>query len=264
MTATQDQPHFERRSDGGWVYEGTAITVPGARTQTLRDAVKPRELGRPGEEPQAVVFSLSEIVANPRLNWVLQSGTRLRGGEEDMFSIAWDSWLRRAEHESGVWAPERDASGIVRRLAIDEREVRFARDALERALETRSRRVVLASLLGMSRRQVGELLGVSPTRVQQLLEDVPQMDRHALEQLAADARAVLDALPDGPVARNAIALPPGWKRSQLERLLDKLAEHGLVEQDLSTGTVQAAGWSSFRGKRLRVIPSSRAGAATHG
>lgn len=264
MSRTQRQPDFEQRADAQWVYAGRTILVPGAQTLTLGESVTPRELRRPGREPEAAVFSLSEIIAEPGLNWVLQEGTRLRGGEEDAFSVPWDRWLAHVGETCGIWAPERDGTGIVRQLATDEREVRFARDAFERALETRSRRVAFASFLGMSRRQVGELLGVSATRVQQLLEEISVPVRQELEQLAVDCRTVLDALPDGSVARSSIAPPQGWREERLARVLDELVEHGLIDAEPSTGTLWVAGWSTFRGKRLRLLPRREGGAVAHG
>jgi len=257
MARIQEEPEFEQRDDAVWVYAGTRIPVPGAQTLTLGEVVTPRELRRVDEPPETAVFSLSEIIAEPKLNWILREGTRLRGGDEDLFAIPWDTWLDYAGREGAIWAPERDGSGIVRRLATDERAVRFARQALEDALETRGRRVAFASLLGMSRRQVGELLGVSATRVQQLMEEIDRPVREQLEKLAADARVILDALPERTqMARRSILRPPEWDRERLERALDALVEHGLLEEDPSTGMVRADGWSAFRGRRLQAVPTA--------
>jgi hypothetical protein len=217
-------PDFELVAPGEpWRYRGKDVTVPGAVPVTLEEAVAPRMLARPGEDPEGVVLSLSELIEDARLAWVLQAGTRLEGGDETLFLVPWPVWQEHANEIVDVWAPERDGTGAARQLAIVERETRLRRHELELVTAKRTEAVAIATALGMSRRQVGALLDVTGTRVQQLLDDAPKSARAAAEQFVADARAVL--------ARDSGGLPSGWDDERFARTVQRMADWGLLAGD---------------------------------
>jgi DNA-directed RNA polymerase specialized sigma24 family protein len=214
--------------DGVWRYSGTSIAAVGAQERTLADVLRVREVGVAGSPPEAVLFALSEIVANHRLNWVLQAGTRLRGGEEDLFSVPWPVWQERAAEPVDVWLPERDAQGLDRRLAITERELRFLREASDAATARRSQLVLLGTELGMTRRQIAEVLGLSAGRVQQLHEEVDDQHAAEVQRTISDARLLLKHVNDG-LHPDRLDIPSGWTREKLDDVLGHLVDFGLLE-----------------------------------
>jgi hypothetical protein len=218
----------DRGEDGIWRYSGTTVAAVGAQDRTLADVVQVRQLGTPGERPEAVMLSLPEIIADPRLNWVLQAGTRLRGGDEDLFSVPWAVWEERAAEPVDVWLPERDAEGLGRRLAIAEREVRFIREALEASTARRSQLTVLATKLGMTRRQISEMLGLSVGRVQQLHEEATREQDAFVQQTIHDARLLLAHAEDS-LQPATIGMPSGWSQEKLEDVVAQLIDVGLLE-----------------------------------
>lgn len=215
-------PDFELISPSDdWQYRDKDVPVPAAVGITLAEMVKPREVRRAGEDPESVVLSLSELIDNARLGWVLQAGTRLEGADEPLFLVPWPVWQEHASDIVDVWAPERDGVGAARQLAIAERETRLLRYELEQATARRTETVAIATALGMSRRRVGALLGVSGARVQQILDDAPNSAQASAARFVTDARAVLQHA-DGE-------LPAGWDRDRFDRVAGQMAEWDLVE-----------------------------------
>lgn len=240
----QDAPDYERREDGIWCYRGTDVPVPGATDVTFGDLVAAREVRRPGRDPESVLLSLSELIAEERLNWVLQSGVRLEGADEDLFLVPWPVWRERASEPVDAYAPERDDRGVGHQLAVAERDLRLLRREIELATNRRARAVAIASELGLTRRQIGELLGISPARVQQLLDDAPAALRLDVGRFIEEARAVIGRLSTGGVARGGLSMP-GWSDVDLGQTIDELIAWELVVED-PAGTLKI-------GKRAAVL-----------
>ena len=104
--------------------------------------------------------------------------------------------------------------------------MRFARRRLELITEQRTRVVLIASALGMTRREISELLGLSAGRVQQVAEDAPAALRLEIDDLLRDAVKVFRALGARTVSRDALTLPAG----RGPELLDELVELGLLAE----------------------------------
>jgi hypothetical protein len=194
VASSVDNPVVVRDEAGVWRYDGTEIAAVGARDVTLAEVVNPRALARAGEEPDAIILSLSEIIADARLNWILQEGTKLDGGDEPLFLLSLELWQERSALPVKAWLPETDASGVDRCLAIAERNWRFARKALDDAGLDRTRLVLLASRMGRSRRDVSETLGLSSGRVQQLNDDPPLELAAEVDRFLRDASDVAVSL----------------------------------------------------------------------
>jgi hypothetical protein len=250
-----DGVDFERGEDGAWRYAGTAALVPGAEDQTLGDVVNVRLIARPGEEPEAVLISLTEITKDRRLAWVLQKGTRLSGGDDELFSVAWPTWQEHVGEPVDVRAPERDADGIDRAIAITERTVRLLRHELERATEARQVIVGVASGLGVTRRHVAGVIGVSTGRIQQLLDDAPRRVQLEVERVLRDAPTILELVHEEPLGRDQIEPPKGWDRSQVSEMIAQLVNLGLLaDKDGASLSRTGAGDQALkflRGKRRR-------------
>lgn len=216
---------------GKWTYADTSIVAVGARDVTLAEKVRPRLIARADAEPEAVLIALDEIIANQRLNWVLQVGERLTGDKGVIFfKVQWPKWQEHAAEPVDVWLPERDGSGLDRRLAIAERDFRFAKQAFEAAGETRNKLIVLATRLGRSRREVGELLGLTPGRIQQLNEDpTSEISRETVAFLseAADVARVLEAA--SPPVKD-VPTPDGFGSDHLEETVVSMRDLGLLSE----------------------------------
>jgi hypothetical protein len=242
-----DGVDFERGEDGAWRYAGTAALVPGAEDLTLGDVVKVRLIARPGEEPEAALVSLTEITKDRRLAWVLHKGTRLSGGDDELFSVAWPTWQEHVGEPVDVLAPERDADGIDRAIAIRERTVRLLRHELERATEARQVIVGVASGLGVTRRHVAELIGISTGRIQQLVDDAPRRVQLEVERILRDAPIILELVHDEPLARDRLQPPKGWDRSQVSEMLAQLVSLGLLaDKDGTSVSRTGAGDQALR------------------
>jgi hypothetical protein len=224
------RPLLVRDEAGTWRYAGGGIVAVGARDVTLGDTVAPLVVARPGSEPEAVLLPLSAIVADHRLNWALQEGTRLEGDHEPLFKVSWSVWQEHAAEPVDAWLPEYDASGVDRCLAVAERRVRFAKQALEAAGRDRTWMVVLATHLGRSRRDVGETLGLSTGRVQQLNEDPPSAIAEEVERFVRDAAVVVRLIGDRPCPRDDLPLPRESGRDQLEEVVASMVVLGLLEE----------------------------------
>jgi hypothetical protein len=224
------RPLLVRDEEGTWRYSHGGIAAVGARDVTLGDTVAPLVVARPGSEPEAVLLPLSAIVADQRLNWALQKGTRLEGDRETLFKVPWSVWQEHAAEPVDAFLPEYDASGVDRCLAVAERRVRFAKQALEAAGRDRTWLVVLATHLGRSRRDVGETLGLSTGRVQQLNEGSPSAIAEEVEQFVRDAAAVVRLMGDRPRAREDLPLPRASGRDQLEEVVASMVVLGLLEE----------------------------------
>jgi hypothetical protein len=219
-----------RDEQGPWRYADTGIAAVGARDVTLGETADPPVIARAGREPEAVLIPLSSIIEDPRLNWALQAGTKLEGDQEPLFKVSWSVWQEHAAEPVDAWLPECDASGIDRHLAIAERQLRFAKQALDTASQDRVRMIVLATHVGRSRRDIGETLGLSAGRVQQLNEDPASAITKEVDDFVRDAAIVASLIRDGPYRREDIPLPRGFGRDRLEEIVDSMITLELLEE----------------------------------
>jgi hypothetical protein len=219
---------MERGEDGLWRYTDTQVLVPGAADVPLSATVDVLEVSHPGESPLAGLVSQEEVERNSELEWVPQVGRRLQpeDGGPAVYEVEWARWQEHASKPVGVRAPEVDDHGLRRLLALEERELRFARRRLELITEQRTRVVMIASALGMTRREISELLGLSAGRVQQVAEDASAALRLEIEELLRDAVKVFRALGAHTVPHDALVLPSG----RGSELLDELVELGLLAE----------------------------------
>jgi hypothetical protein len=232
-----DEFAMRRREDGIWCYGDTDIPVPGAVDQTLGEVADVRQVVRSGQNPEAVLVARSEIEVNPELSWVPTLGRHLRAEDEDEYEVPWSVWQERAAVPVGVRAPERDADGVRRLLAVEERALRFARRELEVLAEQRARTVAIAAGLGMTRREISDLLGLSTGRVQQVIEDAPATLRTEVDDLLRDILVVLREIGHRRIPRDYVSLPAGSDAG----LLDEMIAFGLVGQRGSQMHVTNAG-----------------------
>lgn len=226
-----DRPTVGLSRAGAWEYEETGIPAVGARGLTLSEKLAPLMIGRPGEEPVAVLLPLYEVDRDPRLQWARQAGVELEGEDGPLLQVPFSLWQEHAEEIVGAWVPERDAEGIERSLAIAEREFRFSQQALEATRLIRNCIVVLASHLGRSRREVGESLGLSLGRVQQLSEDPPPEVVKVVEEVLEAATLVAKNIGDRPCPREDVPKPRALSSEDLDRVLDSMLLLGLLEED---------------------------------
>jgi hypothetical protein len=219
---------FERQADGTWNYRETDIPVVAAEDVTLNEQIAVRQVARLDRTPEAVLVSAREIVENDALAWVRSRGRRLRSDDGDeLFEVPWAVWQEHAATPVGVRAPERDASGLAQLVAIEERELRFARREAELRAERRARYVAIMASIGMTRREIGQCIGLSTGRVQQVVEDLPASVRAEVDELLRDALRVLRQVGPRSIPRDEVELPA----SRDEALLDELVAYGLLEQD---------------------------------
>jgi hypothetical protein len=214
---------------GIWRYGNSGIAAVGAKTRTLGDVVVPRVVVRGGEPPDGVLLTLSDIVADGRLNWAIQEGTRLDGGEEPQFFVNWPRWQEHAAEPVGAWLPERDAEGIDRCLAMIERRWRFAKKALDDIGRDRMWVILLASRVGKSRREVGETLGLSAGRVQQLNEHPPAELLDELDRFTEDATRIVAALGPNACPREDLPTPRGLGSDRFDEVVAEMIVLGLLD-----------------------------------
>src|SRR5581483_903611 len=219
----------EQDESGQFVYVGSPVQAVGAKPRTLTEAVTPRLLVR-DDQPESVLISLSEIQADSRLNWVLQSSKRLHGDDDEFFVVPWEVWQERAAEAVDAWLPERDGDPLARRLALAERAMRMCRYETELAGRFRVQMIVAATQLGMNRRQIGEVLGLSPARVQQLYDDAQPEEVAAVKRALAGARVLLEAMPD-QVTVGKLSRPEGWGADEFDEVLAACENFGLLERD---------------------------------
>ena len=239
----------------GTTQEPTSLS-PVRSTERSNEIVDVRVVARPGREPDAVLLARSEVEANPSLAWLPECGQLLRSESGDQYEVQWPVWRERAVASVGVRAPERDSRGLKRRLAIDERSVRFARWQLERMTEGRARTIAIASGLGMTRREIGELLGLSAGRVQQVLEDLPPILRSEVDHLLRDVLKVLRHLGSRSSDVEDLARSSGVGSDAI----DELVSLGLLGRDGSLISVTDAGEQA----ELHLRTSKRRAGAGHG
>jgi hypothetical protein len=216
--------------EGAWYYEGTDIAAVGARDVTLEKAVDPLVIGRIGQDPEAVLLPLSAIIGDQRLNWALQAGTKLDGGAEPLFEVPWSVWQEHAAEPIDAWLPECDAPGISGPMAAAERDFRFAKRALDAAGLIRNQLVVLATHLGLSRREVGETLGLSTGRVQQLNEDPPSEVAKEVEEFVSAATLLAGLIGERSCPRADIPIPRELGSDQLDELVDSMLTLRLLDE----------------------------------
>jgi hypothetical protein len=225
-----DPPPVSPNRRGGWEYEGTEIPAVGAKDLTLGEKLNPLRIGRPGQEPIAVLLPASEVDGNPGLEWARQAGTELEAAEGPLIRVPFPVWQEHAEELVGAWLPERDAKGIDRSLAVAEREFRFAQQALEGTRMVRNCLVVLATQLGRSRREVGESLGLSLGRVQQLNEDPSHAVLEVVEELLEAATLVAKNVGPHPCPREDVPKPRALSHQQLDQVIRAMLVVGLLEE----------------------------------
>jgi hypothetical protein len=213
-----------------WLYADTVIPAVGARDITLGEATNPNRLARAGEEPEAVLLSLTEIESDKRLHWAFESGTRLNGDKEPLYKVDWAVWQEHADEPVGAWLPEWDGHGVDRSLALAERQWRFAKQALDDAGVMRQYLVVLAARLGRSRRVVGETLGLSSARIQQLHETAPPEIVAEVEEFVRTASRVAGQLGKETRPRAELPRPPGLGGDEFEETIDSMIAVGLIEK----------------------------------
>jgi hypothetical protein len=183
-------------------------------------------------EPEAVQVTLSEVVADSRLNWVLQAGTRLDGGAEPRFEVPWAVWQERASAPVDAWLPEVDGEGVERALAALEHRYRLAQRAQEEAAAARARMVAVAGRVGFSRRDIARTIGVSAARIQQLHREAVADHGEELDAILDDARVLTlmfghDGTPTPP---DEVVAPRGMGVDRCEEVLAWMVEHGLLER----------------------------------
>lgn len=225
-----ERPLLVLDDSDSWLYADTPIPAVGARDVTLAEATKPEQLAREGEEPTAVVLSLTEIESDKRLHWAFEAGTRLNGDKEPLYKIDWAVWQEHADEPVGAWLPEWDGRGMDRSLALAERQWRFAKQALDDAGVLRQYLVVLAARLGRSRRLVAEILGLSPARIQQLSETAPAEVVAEVEDFVRTASRVADQLGRETRPRTDLPRPNGLGGDEFEEVLDSMIAVGLIEE----------------------------------
>jgi nitroreductase len=224
------RPSIASDDSAGWKYEGTEIPVVGARDVTLAEVANPRIIARAGEEPEAVLLSLSEIEADTRLLWAVEEGKRLNGDKEPEYKVPFATWQEHAGQPVGAWLPEWDGSGLNRSLALAERDYRFAKQALDDAGVLRQYLIVLAARLGRSRRVVGETLGLSAARVQQLSEAPSEDLLAAVEEFMDSAAQVAVLLGSDTCPRDALPRPKALGGDELEETVISMITVGLAEE----------------------------------
>jgi hypothetical protein len=187
-------------------------------------------IGRIGQDPDAVLLPLSTIIGDQRLNWALQAGTKLDGGAEPLFKVPWSVWQEHAAEPIDAWLPECDATGVSRSMAVAERNFRLAKQAFDAAGLIRNQLVVLATHLGLSRRQVGETLGLSTGRVQQLNEDPPSEVVKEVEEFVSAATLLAGLIGERSCPRAGIPIPRELGSDQLDELVDSMLTLGLLDE----------------------------------
>jgi hypothetical protein len=237
VPGNHDLPPAERREDGQWYYVGTDTKVPGAVDVTLGETANVFEVSRRGQPPDAVLVPFSEVSPDSELSWVAQIGVPVRAPEENFFKVPWALWQEQAAAPVGMRAPERDGDPLERLIAVEERELRFARRRVELLTERRSRAVAIASGFGMTRRVVSNLLGVTPARIQQLLDEMSPTLRTEVDDVLRDALKVLREIGSRELAPADVRLPAGRDRA----ILDELVSFGFLGEHDGTLRVTDAG-----------------------
>jgi hypothetical protein len=173
------------------------------------------------------------------LAWVEDVGALFRGAEDDFYKVPWVVWQEQAAAPVGMRAPERDGAPLERLIAVEERELRFARRRVEVLTERRARVVAIASGFGMTRKAVSKLLGVTPGRIQQVLEEMPPTLRTEVDDLLRDTLSVLRDIGSREVPREDVQLPS----ARHGVILHELVSFGLLDGDETlrvTATGEAA------------------------
>jgi predicted methyltransferase len=123
-------------------------------------------------------------------------------------------------------------------MAVEERDLRFARHTLEILIERRATTVAIASALGMKRREVSAVTGLSMGRIQQVVDDASPIVRREVERAVQDILHVLREVGHRSVWRDAINLPAERDAT----LIDELIEFELlIEDDAGVRQTDAGG-----------------------
>jgi hypothetical protein len=263
-----ERPLVVMGESDAWLYADTEIPAVGARDITLDEAIKPDCLGRPGEEPKAVLLSLTEMESDKRLHWAFEVGTRLNGDEEPLYKVDWAAWQEHAGKPVGAWLPEWDGQGVDRPLALAERQWRFVKQALDDAGVLRQYLIVLATRLGRSRRLVGETLGLSTARIQQLHETAPPEVVADVEDFVRTASRVAEQLGGESWPRAELPRPDGLGSDEFEEVVASMIAVGLIEEATKGLRLTNDGWTLIAEKDQKSKPvmtdrdRERAGNAT--
>ncbi len=235
LVPANKRPSVALDESGSWLYEGTEIPVVGAQDRTLAEVANPRFIARAGEEPEAVLLSLSEIEADTRLLWAVEKGKRLNGDQEPEYKVPYAIWQEHSGEPVGAWLPEWDGSGLDRSLALAEREYRFAKQALEDSGTRRQYLIVLASRLGRSRRGVGDTLGLSAARVQQLSEAPSDAMLADVEAFVGFATVIAAQLGADTCPRDELPRPRTLGSDEFEEIIASMISAGLAEMVVEDG-----------------------------
>jgi hypothetical protein len=219
------RPRLSRREDGVVCYAENGVPVPGLTEVTLGESLDVRVVARTGRPPEAVLITAAEVEVHAALAWVPNVARRLSSDGGDEFEVPWAIWQEHAATTVDFRLAECDGEGMERELAIQERDVRFARHALEVHIQRRARLVAVAAALGMTRRAISELLGLSAGRVQQLVEEAPALLRTEVHDLTRAMVSVLRSVGERELPRSEILLPAGYD----DGLIDELIAFGLLE-----------------------------------
>jgi hypothetical protein len=232
---------YAREDDGTWRYADTWIPVPGARDLTLTERFKPKLVVAgtgSGQEVERVVVSGEDIAAHPDLlAWCAELGAPVRGPDGEMLEVLvpYELWQEHDRIPGEIVAPEHSDDPAERELAIAERKVREAAQALERATDVRA--AVLREHEGlMTREQARAITGLSVGRVQQLVKSALNIEE--------DDQLILESIRRNP-GQTARTVTRGLQESfglsismaGLSRRLNRLHRLGLLVQTRQGPTV---------------------------
>jgi hypothetical protein len=253
-----ERPAVVRDETGVWAYGDTGIPAVGAREITLAQRTKPRRISRADAEPEAILLSISEIERDGRLNFALQEGARVEIRDEELhYRVPWNIWQEYAAEPVDVWLPENESAGLDQKLALAEREHRFAKQALEEAGLFRHYLVILAARLGRSRRVVSETLGLSPARIQQLNEVPPPEVVAGVTEFLATAVRIAALIGDEAVPRDEFRPPPDLGSDEFDEALDSMIDVGLLDDSQQGMCLTEDGKALLEGEGASVKRSDK-------
>jgi hypothetical protein len=221
--------------EGTWYYEGTGIEIPGAATRTVGEAADIKVVAQSDGTPLAALVPRTEIARLPDLAWVPSVGKLVRT-EPDEFEVSWAEWQERANASVGVRAPEWDDGGLDRMLAVLERELRFARAAVDQRTGNRARTIAIAAGLGKSRRGISRIIGVTPVRVAQIIDDLGPIVALEVQDFLNETVAILRYISNRKVKATELTAA-----GHSDDVLSELLEMGLISQSGAHISLTAAG-----------------------
>jgi hypothetical protein len=206
---------MERGDDGIWRYEGIDVGVPGAVDVPLAARVQAYQVLTPSGEPDGALIPAADVEADLALEFVKRVGRRLSGDDpaDDVYRVSQPFWEEHGGQAVGVEAPELGDDGRRRRLAIEERELRFARRRQEQQAVRRACAVALVAALGMTRKEAAGILGLTAGRVQQLIDELSVVARREVDELVEAIGLVLRRMGDQPVRAADVSCPAATGQS---------------------------------------------------